>query len=485
MLAAVLKANRAAITTDEAWSFNDWSSRDFATVFGDYHAPNNHVLHTALVRTSFLAFGPSELALRVPALCGFALVLLATGLLARDTLRRPALRMAALGGVALHPALVDFGACARGYSLALGFALLATWALGRATRGRPTSPCWSAMAGVAAGLSVGTVLAFLNLVLAAAAAAFVGRPAREGRASGHARSLAAFAVAALAILAATYGRLLGQMSAGHFRFGAPDAWTSIGSLIHLLAYTPQSLVDEAGQPVVAGPLVSWRPNAVLDALGAALTSPASKIALALSIAIVVRSAWERRRADAGDPAALPGLTLGVLLAIVLVQGVVLAVPWPFHRTWLPALPLLVLAGAAAAERWIEARPAAWARRRVLGVLWIAWLAVGCARFDPTIHREWPDNAVVPEALAEVARLRDGRAVELGHVWYLDACLRYYRTRDALDWLRLADRPKAAEMPGPPYVLAGRRMHPETFAGYGAVRRWDTLGMTLLGRAGAP
>jgi hypothetical protein len=393
--------------------------------------------------------------------------------------------MAALGGVALHPALVDFGACARGYSVALGFALLATWALGRAMRGTPTSPRWSGAAGVAAGLSVATVLAFLDLVLAAAAAAFVVRPAREGRAPGHGRSLAAFAVPALAILVATYGRLLGQLSAAHFRFGARDAWTSLGSLTHLLAYTPQSLVDEAGQPLVAGPIVSWRPNAMLDALSAVLTSPASKLALVLSIVMVVGSAWKRRQADAADPAALPGLTLGVLLAIVVVQGAALAVPWPFHRTWLPALPLLVLAGAAAAERWIVARPAAWARRRVLAVLWIGWLAMGCARYDPTIYREWPDNAVVPEALAEVARLRDGVAVELGHVWYLDACLRYYWTRDALDWLRLADRPKAAELPGPPFMLASRRMRPETLAGYGAVRRWDTLGMTLLRRAGSP
>ena len=486
MLAAVLKADRAAITTDEAWSFNDWSSRDFATVFGDYHAPNNHVLHTALVRASVLLFGPSELAIRVPALCGFALVLLATNLLARDTLRRPALQLAALGGVALHPAIVDFGACARGYSLAIGFALLAIWALGRAMRTTPLSTRWSAAAGLAAGLSVGTVLALLNVVLAATTVVLVGAGVRDGRASGRARSLGAFAVPVLAVFSAIYGRLLGQMSPAHFRFGAPDARASFASLIHLIVYTPQALVDDAGQPMVTGPLVSWRPNAVLDPLDTALTTPVAKVALALLVVIVVRSAWQRLQADAADAAAIPALTLGALLAIVAIQGVMLAVPWPFHRTWLPALPLLVLAAAAAAERWLDGPSSGPVRRRglVLGTLLVGWLALGCARFDPATYREWPDNAIVPQALSDVARLRDAGAVELGHVWYLDACLRYYRTRDGLDWLRLADRPKAAEAPGAPFVLASRRMNLERFIGYAPVARWETLGMTLLQRTQA-
>jgi hypothetical protein len=486
MVAAVVKVTSAAITTDEAWSFNDWSSRDFATIFGDYHAPNNHVLHTALVRMSFLLLGPSEPALRVPALCGFALVIVATGLLARDTLRSPALRLAALAGVAFHPFVVDFGACARGYSLGLGFGLLALWALGRAARDTRASTGWGIAAGLAGGLSVGTVLAFANLVLAAAVAAFVGVWA--GGVRRRASSLGAFAVSALAVLAPTYARLLEQIGAAHFRFGASDARTGFASLLQLIVYTPQSLVDAAGQPLVAGPIHSWRPNALLDAIDALLTTPAAEVALALLIAASVWTAWQRRRADPADAAALPGLTLGAFLAIVTVQGVLLAVPWPFHRTWLAAVPLLVLAATAAAERWLDRQPAPLRRRRALGLgaLWIVWLVLGCARFDPRIYREWPDNAVVREALAEVARRREpGEPVELGHAWYLDACLRYYRTRDGLDWLRLADRPTAAEVPGPPFILASRRMRPEGYGGYAAAVRWGALGMTLLQRTDVP
>ena len=34
----------------------------------DYTAPNNHILHTAMVRASYLVFGDSPPALRLPAL---------------------------------------------------------------------------------------------------------------------------------------------------------------------------------------------------------------------------------------------------------------------------------------------------------------------------------------------------------------------------------------------------------------------------------
>jgi hypothetical protein len=149
------------------------------------------------------------------------------------------------------------------------------------------------------------------------------------------------------------------------------------------------------------------------------------------------------------------------------------------------VPLLVLAGHAAVERRLDRKPiVSRSRRLVLGALWIAWIALGCARWDATTYSEWPDDAVVPDALAEVARRREpGAPVELGHAWYLDACLRYYRTRAGLDWLRLVDRPKAAELPGPPFVVASRRMPPERYEGYGVVARWDPLGMTLLQRTG--
>jgi hypothetical protein len=52
---------------DEAYTYLHFASRGIRAVITDYHAPNNHVLHSVLVRISYGVFGHDPWALRVPA----------------------------------------------------------------------------------------------------------------------------------------------------------------------------------------------------------------------------------------------------------------------------------------------------------------------------------------------------------------------------------------------------------------------------------
>jgi hypothetical protein len=100
---------------DEADTFDYFASRDLFNLLTDYTAPNNHMLHTICVRLSYLAFGDSPPALRLPALLAGLLVLPLTFLLARRLFDEPAafLAMALAAG---QPALIFYAANARGYS---------------------------------------------------------------------------------------------------------------------------------------------------------------------------------------------------------------------------------------------------------------------------------------------------------------------------------------------------------------------------------
>ncbi len=101
---------------DEAYTLEAFAVRPFSKIITDYSLPNNHVLHTILVRFSYLLFGPSPLAIRLPALIsGVLMVPLAFFLAGRMYNRSVAILSAAL--VAAAPLLIDYSTNARGYML--------------------------------------------------------------------------------------------------------------------------------------------------------------------------------------------------------------------------------------------------------------------------------------------------------------------------------------------------------------------------------
>lgn len=101
---------------DEADTFDYFASRSFFNLLTDYTAPNNHILHTALVRASYLVFGHSPPALRLPALIAGMLILPLVFQLTRRLFDEPSAYFA-MALAAGQPALIAYSANARGYTI--------------------------------------------------------------------------------------------------------------------------------------------------------------------------------------------------------------------------------------------------------------------------------------------------------------------------------------------------------------------------------
>jgi hypothetical protein len=125
---------------DEAYSVTVFSPSLWYAIT-NYHAPNNHILHTVLVHfsTTFLGFYPW--AVRVPAfLAGTLIIPVAYGLGKIVYDRYTALLAAVL--IAWWPVQVSYSVTARGYSLVALFALMTLW-LGVLARREKNLVVWS------------------------------------------------------------------------------------------------------------------------------------------------------------------------------------------------------------------------------------------------------------------------------------------------------------------------------------------------------
>ncbi len=153
---------------DEAFTYLSYVSVPWHGLFTTY-SPNHHVLYSILAKACISAFGASEFVLRVPALAGGALLLVGLLRLSRAILGDGWLMLLAVAMVATNPMIFDYLSQARGYSLALGFYLMAI----HVVIGKP-SVAAKAWAGIALGLSVASNLSFAIPALILTALCFDG-----------------------------------------------------------------------------------------------------------------------------------------------------------------------------------------------------------------------------------------------------------------------------------------------------------------------
>lgn len=109
---------------DEAWNYLHYSSQSRSFI-ATHYVPNNHVLHTLLVRCTVPLLGSSPAALRAPAFGAGVLLLPVSGWLAWVLFRRRAVVLLTLLATAGSSQLIEYSANSRGYSLQVLFALLA------------------------------------------------------------------------------------------------------------------------------------------------------------------------------------------------------------------------------------------------------------------------------------------------------------------------------------------------------------------------
>ena len=101
---------------DESFTFLGFVNRGFSSLFF-YPLPNNHVLHTLLVRLSVGVFGAHPVTIRLPAFVAGVLSIPLTFALAKSLNAKPAAGFVAASMVAVFPYLILYDTMARGYSL--------------------------------------------------------------------------------------------------------------------------------------------------------------------------------------------------------------------------------------------------------------------------------------------------------------------------------------------------------------------------------
>lgn len=111
---------------DEVTTLVSYASKPFYVVLSVYTAPNNHVLHTILVRCAYLLFGSQNWALRLPTLVAGMCVVPATYAVTRTLYGQGGAALAA-GLVGTSSTMIEYSTFARGYTLLCLFSLMLFW----------------------------------------------------------------------------------------------------------------------------------------------------------------------------------------------------------------------------------------------------------------------------------------------------------------------------------------------------------------------
>jgi 4-amino-4-deoxy-L-arabinose transferase-like glycosyltransferase len=168
---------------DEILTYTSYARMPYAQIVTTFDSENQHFLYSLLARTSFLLFGESAWALRLPAVLFGVGSILALYLLGREvTDRREALLSAALLTFSYHH--IWFSQNARGYTGLLFWTILSSWLLVRSLR-RPTPLNWSLYAlsvalGMYTHMTMGFVVVGQFLVALAALLVLKGSGGRAG-----------------------------------------------------------------------------------------------------------------------------------------------------------------------------------------------------------------------------------------------------------------------------------------------------------------
>ena len=128
LLGAVLRGLllHRTVIYDEAFTCTYYAVRPVYIILSDYSYPNNHILHTLLVKLSMALFGWGEVQARLPAFIAGLAVLPFFWAWVRATFGSTA-ALFALGLVALSGPLIEYSALARGYSLTWLFLVAGLW----------------------------------------------------------------------------------------------------------------------------------------------------------------------------------------------------------------------------------------------------------------------------------------------------------------------------------------------------------------------
>ena len=358
---------------DESYTFLNFANKDFLALFG-YDVPNNHVMHTLLVKLSILTLGASPVSIRMPAfLMGLLAVLLTYALARRLKPGGQAGLLAALS-MAVFPYLILYSTNARGYTLIVALTLLAGWV----------------------GLEIVRELTAGKVALLALISA-----------------LGMFAMPSMLVGAAgvfcwlTALLFLQRISIRKFLLEFMLPYGFLSGIFTLILYTPVILVAGGLKPVIANRYVesqTWpdfftnlMPQSLktLQELARDVPTPVLVIGLGLVLAGLVVAV---RKRDWQTALMLPGLLIGSL-AVMFFQHTNL-----YSRTWIFALPFIFIL-ADGGYGWLITLLAPRWRRLTQTVLLAGALVYAGALMSSNVISKYPDTSAFPEAQLAVEYLK--------------------------------------------------------------------------------
>lgn len=388
-LLIVARAQVQSITMDEANTYLQWAALAWPSHW--VPASNNHVFNSSLVRLFTTIFGVSHLAVRLPALIGSVVFLLATLACSVVITESRPLRLVLFLSVAANPFVLDYLVAARGYSLAVAFLMLAIalpayWHMRRGEAKRPPYGVY-AVASACLGASFVSNFSFAFADAAALTAIFVWAAWKKPlRASVLARLAAAFALPALLTALLLGGTILFQFNSGEFVVGAKSLGETFRALVEDSLHEPNAFL--------LNPLLLRAAQQL-----AHLVLPLAAAALILALGAIVARRIRRGPAPGYRPAAF-----GMVLTATLVMTLALhwaafrwfGLPLPKDRTALFLAPLCTLiAGVIAA-----AAAAAFRKAATVALALVALYFVGC--FRVTYFQEWKYCAEMKQAYEVIA-----------------------------------------------------------------------------------
>jgi hypothetical protein len=410
----VARAATQSIVIDEADSYSLFATHSWASVFAP--SSGNHVLNTLLTVFSTHVFPVTELSLRLPAVFGAAVYIVAAVYLCIKLSESVLIGLSLFVCLVYNPFVLDYLVAARGYSLAVGFFLASIALLSSVmlSDGNPRA-CPIALASLSLGLSfcANFSFAFADGILMIVFLAWA-IPHSRARVSLAAAGLLPGALVALLIC----GDTLRHWPKGQLYFGAESLYQTWQGLV-------SASFDSPNERIVGLWLASFCERYPQISPSAALVTAA--VALAMFFVLL---GW-RHQEPANRLTRFASLLLSVLAATVLVHWIAfkaIHLLLPKNRTGLFLVVLFTLFfGAAAASCWRSKRSRFMTGLGVAVLVFNAVYFLGCLRM--TYFKEWRFNADSKEIYWRLVDLNRRCDVDsFSTEWRYVAALNFYRSR---------------------------------------------------------
>lgn len=407
------RAANIAFTYDECWSFNAFARADWTSTFWNLDpVANNHILHSLLMKISWILFGASEYSLRLPVLISHFFFLIISYKIVRSFF--PKYGLWVFFALNLQPYLLDYYVAARGYGLAITFMFYSIYYLLRYWDFQDRK--YLLGLGFFASLSIWANFTFL-LVFTSLLAIGFGTIIYKGKWElKHWVSILLFPTIMISMLYKPLQRLIEK---GELFYGGIDGFYSDT----VLSLSKRILYDLSDNPI----LLSIFPTIILASC-------------LLSIKVIFQH-WKNNSTDRIHKLSLFSLIfLGPILGSILLHYI-LGKPYLIERTALFILPLAILQLFATIESFEGNSRTKGLKMTLVWSLSALFFANFIQSINFTYIVDFKEHADTRKALLNLRKIRSVDQQDyftLGKSKYMNATINYYRFKEQLKFIPGAD-----------------------------------------------